>query len=124
MICGLGQGAAAGLPSASTFPQVSSPFGRVDQRLSDGRWRRVHGGEQLCEVTSPGTAFGQVEGEAAGRAGQAGGHVDEVIADRGGGGSGVDGAGQGASHFRDRRSQGTSSFPEELSTSIKPVDPG
>lgn len=38
--------------------------------------------------------FGQVQGDAAGGAGQAGGHVDQVVTDGGGGCSGVECAGQ------------------------------
>lgn len=57
----------------------------------------MHGAEELGEVLAPGPAFGQVQGEAAGGAGQAGGHVDQVVTDGGGGRSCVERSGQGAS---------------------------
>lgn len=56
----------------------------------------MHRVEQPGEVLAPGPAFGRVEGEAAGGAGQTGGQVDQAVADRGGGRFGVEVASQSA----------------------------
>lgn len=56
----------------------------------------MHRAEQLGEVLAPGPTFGHVQGEAAGGAGQAGGHVDQAVTDGGGGRPGMERGGQGA----------------------------
>jgi hypothetical protein len=108
--CGFGHGVAAGLPSSSTCPQVSGPFGQVGQGPSEGWWC-VHGAEELGEVLAPGPAFGQMQGEVAGGAGQAGGDVDQVVTDGGGGRSGMERSGQGAGGAGQVVRQGRQSEP-------------
>lgn len=54
------------------------------------------GVEQVCPGVLPGPVVRQVQGEAPGGAGDPGGDVDEVGAEGGGGGLGVEGGGQSA----------------------------
>lgn len=55
----------------------------------------MHRVEQGLERALPGPAVGQVEGEPAGRTGQAGRHVDRTVTDGRAGRTGVEGAGEG-----------------------------
>lgn len=95
-VSGSGRAWSAGLPGSSTEVSGRALCGRGGQCSGRCWWRVGLTGvvEQRVEGVFPGPVAGQVQHQASGRPGDACGHRDQLVADGGGGGFGVEGRGE------------------------------
>src|SRR3954449_12537746 len=95
MVPGGGRAVVAGLSGSSTSGRSSRPLWAGWSGRDRARWAEG-GGEQLVVAGLPGPVPRKVQAESSGGGGDPGRDVDQLGADRGGAGLGVEGSGEDA----------------------------